>query len=86
VGIPDDDMMRMTASEVRRKGLTIKLVRRMKHSYPRAIAMVEAGIVDVAQIATHVFSAEHADEAFALVDRYGDGVLRAVIQMHEQPE
>jgi L-iditol 2-dehydrogenase len=84
VGIPDDDTMTMTASVVRRKGLTIKLVRRMKHTYPRAIALVQSGIVDVAQIATHVFSAEHADQAFALVDRYGDSVLRAVIQMDEE--
>ena len=85
VGIPDDDTMRMSASAVRRKGLTIKLVRRMKHTYPRAIELVQSGSVDAARMATHAFTAEQADQAFALVDRYGDGVLRAVIRMNQQP-
>ena len=86
VGIPDDDTTTMTASVIRRKGLTIKVVRRMKHTYPRAIALVHSGIVDVAQIATHVFPAEKARDAFELVDNYGDGVLRALIRMSEEAE
>jgi L-iditol 2-dehydrogenase len=81
VGIPDDDTMRMTASTVRRKGLTIKLVRRMKHTYPRAIQLVDRGVIDVAAIATHVFSLDRAQEAFELVDGYDDGVLRAVLDV-----
>ena len=44
VGIPADDRTTFTASTARRKGLTIKLVRRMKHTYPRAIALVEQRI------------------------------------------
>ncbi len=56
VGIPVEDQMVMTASEVRRKGLTIKLVRRMKHTYPRAIRMVTTGMVDLKALATHRFS------------------------------
>jgi L-iditol 2-dehydrogenase len=79
VGIPDDDTMTMTASTVRRKGLTIKLVRRMKHTYPRAIQMVHRGVIDVAAVATHVFPLERAQAAFALVDSYADGVLRAIL-------
>ena len=46
-GIPSDDTMTLTASTVRCKGLTIKLVRRMKHTYPRAIRLVQTGMVDV---------------------------------------
>ena len=83
VGIPDDDTMTMTASVVRRKGLTIKLVRRMKHTYPRAIAMVHSGAIDVARIATHLFPLDAIDRAFEVVDGYNDGVLRAVIQIGE---
>ncbi len=86
VGIPDDDTTTMTASVIRRKGLTIKVVRRMKHTYPRAIGLVHSGIVDVARIATHVFPAEQAKNAFQLVDSYGDGVLRALIVMGEETE
>ncbi len=83
VGIPDDDTMRMTASVVRRKGLTIRLVRRMKHTYPRAIQLVLSGAVDVAALATHVFPLEGASRAFEMVDRRSDGVLKAIVQVNE---
>ena len=49
-GIPSDDTMTMKAGTIRRKGLTIKLVRRMKHTYPRAIRMVQTGLVDVRSV------------------------------------
>ena len=81
VGIPSDDTMTMTASVVRRKGLTIKLVRRMKHTYPRAIRMVQKGIVDLSPLATHFFPLERINEAFELVAGYKDGVLRAMVQV-----
>jgi L-iditol 2-dehydrogenase len=80
-GIPADDTMTMNAGTVRRKGLTIKLVRRMKHTYPRAIRLVQTGRVDVQPLATHRFPLERIAEAFELVAGYRDGVLRAVIQV-----
>ena len=80
-GIPDNDQMAMNASTVRRKGLTIKLVRRMKHTYPRAIRLVQTGMVDVKPLATHIFPLERIAEAFETVAAYDDGVLRAVIQV-----
>ena len=82
-GIPADDQMTMNASTVRRKGLTIKLVRRMKHTYPRAIRLVQTGMVDVKALATHIFPLERIAEAFDMVAVYDDGVLRAVIQISE---
>ena len=54
-GIPDDDKTSFSASTARRKGLTIKLVRRMKHTYPRAIDLVAEGLVDVRSLVTHRF-------------------------------
>ncbi len=81
VGIPSEDRMMMTASQVRRKGLTIKLVRRMKHTYPRAIRMVQTGMVDVAALATHHFPLDRIQEAFEIVAGYKDGVLRAMIEI-----
>ncbi|MBN1979567.1 MAG: alcohol dehydrogenase catalytic domain-containing protein [Anaerolineae bacterium] len=80
-GIPSEDAMTFTASVVRRKGLTIKMVRRMKHTYPRAIALVQKGLVDVASLGTHTFPLERIAEAFEIVAAYDDGVLRAVIQV-----
>lgn len=78
-GIPSDDRMRFTASTARRRGLTIKMVRRMKHTYPRSIGLVEKGLVDVEPLATHVFPLERIAEAFERVAAYEDGVIRAVI-------
>jgi L-iditol 2-dehydrogenase len=80
-GIPSDDTMTFTASTTRHKGLTIKLVRRMKHTYPRAIRMVQTGMVDVKPLVTHTFPLERIAEAFEVVAAYDDGVLRAVIQV-----
>ena len=82
-GIPSDDSMNMNASTVRRKGLTIKVVRRSKHTYPRAMRLVQAGMVDVKRLASHEFPLERIDEAFELVAGYRDGVLRAMIQISD---
>ena len=68
-GIPDNDKTSFTASIARRKGLTIKLVRRMKHTYPRAIELVSKGLVDVRSIVTHRFPLEQAVEAFRVAKR-----------------
>jgi L-iditol 2-dehydrogenase len=68
-GIPDDDKTSFLASTARRKGLTVKLVRRMKHTYPRAIDLVSQGLVDVRSLVTHRFPLEQASEAFGLAER-----------------
>jgi L-iditol 2-dehydrogenase len=80
-GIPADDTLVMDASTPRHRGLTIKLVRRMKHTYPRAIRLVQAAQVDLKPLATHLFPLERITEAFNMVAGYHDGVLRAMIQV-----
>jgi L-iditol 2-dehydrogenase len=52
VGIPSQDHTTFTASTARRKGLTIKLSRRMNRVYPDLIRLVEAGFVDVRSVVT----------------------------------
>ncbi len=69
VGIPPEDHTMFTASTARRKGLTLKLVRRMKHTYPRAIRLVESGRVDVRSLVTGRFPLEKAAEAFGVAAR-----------------
>lgn len=66
VGIPSEDSTTFTASVARRKGLTIRLSRRMKRTYPRAIALVEQGMVDIRSIVTAQFPLAEAGQAFAL--------------------
>jgi len=68
-GIPADDRTSFSASVARRKGLTIKLVRRMKFTYPRAIQLVEKGQVDVRSIVTHHFPFAKAQDAFTVALR-----------------
>ena len=69
VGIPADDRTTFSASVARRKGLTIKLSRRMKHTYPRAIHLVETGAVDVRSLVTHRFPLAQFDRAFDVACR-----------------
>lgn len=64
IGIPPDDRTSFQASSARRKGLTIKLCRRMKHTYPRAIQLVSNGMVDVSSLISHRFSLDEYEEAF----------------------
>lgn len=69
VGIPPDDRTDFSASIPRRKGLTIKMVRRMKLTYPRAIQLVQSGKVDVRSLVTHVFPFDQSIEAYRLAER-----------------
>jgi L-iditol 2-dehydrogenase len=68
-GIPDDDRTSFSPSIARRKGLTIKLVRRMKHTYPRAIELVSKGLVDVRSLVTHCFPLDQSVDAFRVAAR-----------------
>jgi L-iditol 2-dehydrogenase len=81
VGIPADDTMTMNASTARHRGLTIKLVRRMKHTYPRAIRLVQSDQVHLDPLVTHRFPLSRIAEAFELVAGYRDGILRAIIEI-----
>jgi len=81
VGVPGDDRMEVKHSTARRKGLTIKLARRMKHTYPRAIRLAEKGRVDLRTMVTHRFELQRTAEAFALNAAYKDNVVKVVIDV-----
>jgi L-iditol 2-dehydrogenase len=78
-GIPDGDRTSFSASTARRKGLSLILVRRMKDVYPRAIALVERGLVDVESLVTGRYPLDEAAKAFtSAVERAG---LKTVIEL-----
>ena len=79
VGIPREDQLTMNHSTARRKGLTILLSRRMKHTYPRAIDLVEKGLVDVKGIVSHRFPLTQLPQAFALNADYRDHAVKVMI-------
>ena len=64
VGIPSHDRTSFTASTARRKGLTIKLSRRMNRVYPEVIRLVEVGLVDVRTGATSSYPLAEFKAAF----------------------
>lgn len=81
VGIPSHDKLEIKHSTARRKGLTIRVSRRMKHVYPRAIRLVEDGSIDLLGIASHRFPLERTPEAFALNVAYAGQVNKIVIEI-----
>lgn len=81
VGIPRKDTCSFPASVARRKGLTILVSRRMKAVYPRAIVMVEQGLVDLKTLISHRFMLERGGEAFELAASLQDGVCKAMIEI-----
>ncbi len=85
VGIPSDDVMALRTFTPRSKGLTIRLVRRMKHTYPRSIRLVKTGMISLEPLATHTYPLERVAEAFELVGAYGDGVIKAIIEIATEP-
>ena len=66
VGIPAGDRTSFGAGLARRKGLTIVMARRMNAVYPRAIGLVERGLVDVDWLTTHRYPLDQVGEAFTV--------------------
>jgi L-iditol 2-dehydrogenase len=79
VGIPGDDRLALRHSTARRKGLTLRLCRRMKHVYPRAIRLAMDRRVDLGGLVSHDFGLTEAVEAFRLNAAYADQVLKVMI-------
>ncbi len=81
VGIPAEDRVTFKASVARRKGLTIKYDRRMKHTYARCMALARGGRVNLAALATHHFPLERLAEALETAIARRDGVLKAMVEV-----
>ncbi len=69
VGIPSQTRTSFVAGTARRKGLSLVLARRMGHVYPRAIALVASGRVNVRSVVTHRFPLESVRMAFEAAEK-----------------
>jgi L-iditol 2-dehydrogenase len=81
VGIPGSDKVEIKHSTMRRKGLTIRAARRMKHTYPRAIHLAVQSLVDLNGVISHRFPLVDTPRAFALNAAYHDNVVKVVIDV-----
>ena len=81
IGIPKVDELVFNHSSLRRKGLTVVMVRRMKHTYPRAIQLLERGTVDLKKLVSYRFPLKKTAEAFTLNAGYKDQVLKVIIEV-----
>lgn len=80
-GIPSENHTTFNAATARRKGLTFKMVRRMKHTYPRAIDLVARKAVDVRSLVTHTYPLGDFERAFGVAQRR-EGI-KVMIAMEE---
>ncbi len=69
IGIPSDDRVAFTASVARRKDLEVRVAHRMRHTYARAVRLVQSGLVDVRSLVTHRFPLADVAKAFAAAER-----------------
>ena len=78
VGIPGDDRLGLVHSTARRKGLTMAMCRRMKHTYPRAIALAASGHVALGPLISHRFPLSATAEAIRCAAGR-DGVVKVIV-------
>jgi L-iditol 2-dehydrogenase len=79
-GIPGDDAIGFQASVARRKGLTIAMVRRMNHVYPRAIGLAARGVVDLGLLVSRRAGLGEAEDAF------GEAARRTGLKVIIEPQ
>ena len=80
-GIPREDFMTVTASTIRRKGLTIKMIRRSNQTLHRSVELLKSGKADLAPFISHRFPLEKVTEAFELARDRKDLTLRVMITL-----
>lgn len=83
IGTNPRDVVAMSSTSVRRKGLTLRFVRRSLNTLPDCIALSGKGALDPAALVTHTFAARDVEKAFVTVDKHADGVLKAVVDMEK---
>lgn len=81
VGMAAQSEVNYNFFQVMEKEAVIKCVFRYRNLYPKAIAAISSGSIDVKQIVTHEFTLEESEEAFATVVRDAQDVVKGIIKM-----
>jgi len=86
IGIPSVPELSLPFHEARKKELAIFNCRRSNREADRCLDLVCSGRLDLKTLATHHFPLEKTQDAFDLVESYGDGVVRAMIHPNGELE
>jgi L-iditol 2-dehydrogenase len=78
-GIHTSQFVKVDASAMRRKELTLFNVRRSNHETEEALEMLGAHVAWFAPLLTHTRDLNHIDEAFAIASQYRDGVGKMIV-------
>lgn len=81
VGISAQEEINYSFAQIMDKEATIKSVFRYRNIYPKAIAAVASGAIDVNNIVTHEFDLEHIQEAFEEAVNNKTDLVKAVIKI-----
>ena len=81
VGISAQEEISYNFAQIMDKEATIKSVFRYKNIYPKAIAAVSSGAIEVKDIVTHEFDLEHIQEAYEEAVNNKTDLVKAVIKV-----
>ncbi len=80
-GIPEQDAWVFPSHTSRRKELVLQNVRRSAFTPERVIALLGGGRISAEGIITHRFPLSEVENALRLASEYGDGVVKAMIEL-----
>ena len=81
VGYWNTDHVGLPAIRAMRKGLTIRFVRRMKHTFPRSLDLLQRGLVNLPALISHEFEFSAVPEAFVRAEKRSPDFLKTVITL-----
>ena len=81
VGTPRKERVSFDVDKFRRKEIEVRYIRRQNHCVRPAMDLIESKEVSIDFMITHEFALDDTTKAFELVAAYGDGVIKAMINM-----
>jgi len=81
VGTPRKERVSFDVDKFRRKEIDVRYIRRQNHCVQHAMDLIASAQVNIDFMITHRFPLEETRKAFDLVAVYGDGVIKAMIDV-----
>jgi len=81
VGIPRENRVTFIADKMRRKEITLVNIRRQNGCTQKLIDLIAADKINADFMFTHSFKLADTQKAFDMVEKYDDGVIKAMIEI-----